>query len=59
MIQAKTATPRAAEMPETVLTQPTCEFGRNSRKTRQNGKVSQKNTKKKSENRPFWPIGFS
>jgi hypothetical protein len=42
MTQEKTATPRTAEMPETVLTQPTCEFGRNSRKTHQNGKISQK-----------------
>jgi hypothetical protein len=37
MMQATTAMPRAAEMPETVLMPTTPEF---LRKTRQNGKIS-------------------
>jgi uncharacterized membrane protein YoaK (UPF0700 family) len=46
MTQATTAKPRAAEMPETVLTPTLVSFRRNLRKTA-------KNTKKQSENHPF------
>ncbi len=51
MIQATASTPRSAEMPETVLTKTTREFSQKFANAERRSFV--KNTKKKSENRPF------
>ena len=53
MMQATTTTPRAAEMPETLLTPTTSDFRRNSQKARQKGKNFMKKYGKKSKNHLF------
>ncbi len=54
MTQARTATSKAAEMPETVLMPTTREFSQKfAQKIRQNGKISRKVQRKRVKNSPI------